>query len=155
MAHPDRIEDILQEGARKARMIATPFMHELRQAVGLRTLATAPAKQAGKSAKASVKGARYVSFRDQDSQFRFRLMGASGSELFCSVPFADPKQAGTVMRALQQQQADAVIKPVGEAGLDIVLDGQVVATAVSCADAAERDQLIASLRIAMQPEMIS
>ncbi|MCX7221777.1 MAG: tryptophan--tRNA ligase, partial [Burkholderiales bacterium] len=36
MSNPARIEDILQEGARKARSIATPFIKELRQAVGLR-----------------------------------------------------------------------------------------------------------------------
>ncbi len=155
MAHPDRIEEILQEGARKARVIAAPFMQELRQAVGLRTLATAPSVQAGKSAKVSGKSARYVSFRDADGQFRFRLMGADGAELFCSVPFADPKQAGAVMRGLQQQQADAVIKHQGETGLDIVLEGQVVAAGVISASTAERDQLIALLRIAMQPEIIS
>ena len=156
MAHPDRIEEILQEGARKARVIAAPFMQALRQAVGLRTLATSvPSVQAGKSAKASGKGARYVSFRDTDGQFRFRLMGADGSELFCSVAFADPKQAGAVMRGLQQQQADAVIKHQGETGFEIVLEGQVVATAVISATMAQRDQLIASLRIAMQPEIIS
>src|SRR5690606_24774109 len=38
MARPDRIEEVLQAGAAKARKIATPFLAELRQAVGLRTM---------------------------------------------------------------------------------------------------------------------
>lgn len=33
---PDYIEDILQTGAKRARAIATPFMQELREAVGIR-----------------------------------------------------------------------------------------------------------------------
>ncbi len=149
MAHPERIEEILQEGARKARAIATPFMHELRQAVGLRALVTTSSEQTGKAARAVSKGARYVSFRDEDGQFRFRLMGADGAELFCSVPFTDPKQAGATMRGLQLQQADAVVTLVGDLGIDIVLDGQVVATAAACGSAAARDQLITALRVAL------
>ncbi|WP_232467044.1 tryptophan--tRNA ligase, partial [Alcaligenes faecalis] len=36
MARPQDIEDLLQVGARKARAYATPFIHELKAAVGLR-----------------------------------------------------------------------------------------------------------------------
>lgn len=39
MAQPARIEGLLREGAEKARAHATPFMRELRHAVGIRTLA--------------------------------------------------------------------------------------------------------------------
>jgi tryptophanyl-tRNA synthetase len=80
MSNPARIEEILQEGARKARAIATPFIKELRQAVGLRSLGAATAsaaKSAGKSAK-SGKAARFVSFRDEAGQFRFRFLAADG-----------------------------------------------------------------------------
>ena len=38
MANPQRIEELLQVGAAKARAIATPFLSELRCAVGLRKL---------------------------------------------------------------------------------------------------------------------
>src|SRR5690348_5070676 len=38
MAHPDEIEEILREGARKARAIATPFVQRLRETVGLGSL---------------------------------------------------------------------------------------------------------------------
>jgi tryptophanyl-tRNA synthetase len=35
MQNPDHIETKLQEGAQKARAISTPFIHELRKAVGI------------------------------------------------------------------------------------------------------------------------
>jgi tryptophanyl-tRNA synthetase len=38
MAEPERIEEILQEGARKARDWATPFLARIREAVGIRGL---------------------------------------------------------------------------------------------------------------------
>jgi tryptophanyl-tRNA synthetase len=38
VAEPERIEARLQEGAEKARAIATPFIRELREAVGIRRL---------------------------------------------------------------------------------------------------------------------
>jgi tryptophanyl-tRNA synthetase len=41
VADPARIEQRLQEGAAKARALATPFLGELRQAVGVRNLALA------------------------------------------------------------------------------------------------------------------
>ncbi len=151
MAHPDRIEEILQEGARKARAIATPFMKELRHAVGLRTLSTPAQATSGKSGKTAGKAARYVSFRDEAGQFRFRLMSAEGVELFCSVPFADPKQAGATIKVLQAKLADDVVTLVGETGFEIVYDGQKIADGVTSESSAVRDAIIESLRLAMQP----
>jgi tryptophanyl-tRNA synthetase len=154
MSHPDRIEEILQDGARKARAIATPFIQELRQAVGLRSLATArtaTSAQATKKEKSSGKSARYVTFRDDTGQFRFRLLAQDGTELFCSIAFADPKQAGAVMRAVQQAGAQASLKLEGELGLLIVQGEQVIAKATDSATAEQREQLIAALMLAMQP----
>ncbi|MGB5808043.1 tryptophan--tRNA ligase, partial [Castellaniella sp.] len=77
MAHPERIEDILQAGAAKARRIATPMMARLREAVGLRmTAGTGAAHAAGASGAARASRARIVSFRDEDGRFRQRLFGA-------------------------------------------------------------------------------
>ena len=154
MAHPDRIEDALQEGARKARAIATPFIQELRQAVGLRSLATGramPNALAAKKEKTNTNDARYVSFRDEAGQFRFRLLGQDGLELFCSLPFADPKHAGAVMRALQQAGAQASIKLEGETGLSIVHEERIVAQASDSESTEKRDQLVKALHIAMRP----
>lgn len=38
MAHPEQIESLLIEGARKAREISLPFIKEIRKAVGIKTL---------------------------------------------------------------------------------------------------------------------
>jgi tryptophanyl-tRNA synthetase len=155
MAHPERIEDVLQAGAQKARAIATPFMKELRQAVGLRNLSANKPVIAGHSGqvagKASGKAARYVSFRDGSGQFCFRLVSAEGVELFCSIPFADPKQAGATMKRLQAMIADDVIVLAGETAFEIVIDGQKVADSAQSESNTARDQVIALLRVAMQP----
>ncbi|MBV8617954.1 MAG: tryptophan--tRNA ligase, partial [Curvibacter sp.] len=50
IAHPERLEEILLAGAAKARRLATPFMAELRHAVGLRRLGV----QAAQKAKSTV-----------------------------------------------------------------------------------------------------
>ena len=151
MSTPDRIEEILQEGARKARAIATPFIQELRHAVGLRSLATSRTTSSpAKKAKGAEKGARYVSFRDESGQFRFRLLAADGVELFCSIPFSDPKLAGAAMRGIQQVGPKASIKLEGAVGLVIVHNDQVVAQAPDSASAEQRDQVVTALHVAMQ-----
>ena len=38
VAHPERIEEVLQEGALKAREQATPFIARIRHAIGIRSL---------------------------------------------------------------------------------------------------------------------
>ncbi len=104
MDRPDRIEDILQAGAAKARSLSQPFMARLRDAVGLRA---APAVVAGKRAGAADKKqpgkqARFVSFRDEAGKFRFRLLGADGLELLLSEPFENPKAIGALTQAMQK-----------------------------------------------------
>lgn len=93
MARPEEIEKILQEGARKARAIATPFLAELMQAVGLKsfTQADAPAAQA-KSAKAAK--ALFKQYREKDGNFYFKL-SMNGRDLFVSDAFASGRDAGT------------------------------------------------------------
>jgi tryptophanyl-tRNA synthetase len=151
MANPNRIEEILQEGARKARSIATPFIHELRQAVGLRTLATQANSGAVKSSKSGGKGARFVSFRDEAGQFRFRFLGMDGAEIFSSVAFADPKMAGAAMRALQSGGLDAMLKLEGESDFSLILEGTVVAMGVSSSSLTQRAERIEALRVSLQP----
>lgn len=129
IANPGRIEDILQAGAAKARKLAVPFMQELREAVGLRNLgAGAVAGKGAPGKKEKSKGARFVSFRDEDGGFRFRLLAADGEELLLSQRFADPKQAGAVMRRLQSEPADSVLQADAQ-GVGAVVDGVTVATA--------------------------
>ncbi len=151
MAHPNRIEEILQEGARKARAIATPFIQELRRAVGLRTLATQAANSSTKQSKAGGKGARFVSFRDEAGQFRFRFLGLDGAEIFSSVAFADPKIAGAAMRALQGGDLDAMLTLQGELDFSLTLEGAVVASGLKSASSAQRAERIEVLRASLRP----
>lgn len=151
MAHPNRIEEILQEGARKARAIATPFIQELRRAVGLRTLATQAVNSSTKQSKAGGKGARFVSFRDEAGQFRFRFLGLDGAEIFSSVAFADPKIAGAAMRALQGGDLDAMLTLQGELDFSLTLEGAVVASGLKSGSSAQRAERIEVLRASLRP----
>ncbi|SEJ15468.1 tryptophan--tRNA ligase [Pseudomonas sp. NFR16] len=146
---PADLEDILQAGAAKARRIATPFLGELREAVGLRSFRAAPQAVATGKKKAS-KGARFVSFREDDGSFRFRLLAADGEQLLLSRNFADGKAAGAVTRLLQQG-GDLDIRSEG-AAFSVWLGGDCVADSPSFADAAARDAAIESLKLALAPQ---
>ena len=127
MARPDRIEDILQAGAEKARKISQPLMEQLRAAVGLRRLIAAPAPNAGaETKKVKKKAARFVSFRDGSGLFRFRLLAGDGRELLLSEPFDDPKAAGAAMAELKSRSLDELL--VEEEGIArVMLNGRCLA----------------------------
>lgn len=95
---PEKIETILQQGAVKARAIATPFMAELRQAVGLRHLA-AQGAQAQTVAKTALPV--FKQYREADQLFYFKLQDASGRLLLQSAGFEAPKEAGQAIADLQ------------------------------------------------------
>ncbi|WP_133862672.1 tryptophan--tRNA ligase [Pseudomonas aestiva] len=144
IARPDDLEDILLAGAAKARRDATPFLGELREAVGLRSLKTQVA--AGSTKKKASKTARFVSFREGDS-FRFRLLDADGTELALSVPFAEAKTAGITSKQLVATPASVV---AGEGnGFQLLLDDQVMAEGVASDSPAARDALIERTRAAL------
>jgi tryptophanyl-tRNA synthetase len=125
MAHPERIEDILQAGAGKARSLAQPFIARLREAVGLRTASAPRASLSAVDKKQAVKKARFVSFRDEGGQFRFRLLSGDGQELLLSEAYANPKAAGAAIKSLQELSFDALTTE--ESGVAVVrIDGQVV-----------------------------
>ncbi|MHA6492616.1 tryptophan--tRNA ligase [Pseudomonas borbori] len=149
IARPADLEDILMAGAAKARKIATPFLGELREAVGLRSFRSQTANATGEKKKAG-KSARFVSFREDDGSFRFRLLDAAGEQLLLSAPFADGKAAGQVCKRLQA--GDAL--EVREQGVSfgIWLDGECVASSPEFADTAARDAAIVRLREALAPQ---
>ncbi|MGE8679157.1 MAG: tryptophan--tRNA ligase [Achromobacter marplatensis] len=147
IANPGRIEDILQAGAARARKLAVPMMQELREAVGLRNLNAGAAAGKAQGKKEKGKGARFVSFRDEDGGFRFRLLAADGEELLLSQRFADPKEAGALMRRLQSEPADSVLQASAE-GYTAMIDGVAVATAPAGAQA-ESDAQLARARDAL------
>ena len=100
MAHPLEVEAMLHVGAAKARAVATPFMARLRQAVGLRSLASASAAGPAKATK--VASASFKQYREKDGQFYFKLVDAKGTLLLQSLGFASPKEAGVAIAHLKQ-----------------------------------------------------
>jgi tryptophanyl-tRNA synthetase len=107
VSHPQELEQILQAGAAKARQRATPLMAELRQAVGLRNLAsvnTAAKKDKGKSALPSFK-----QYREADGKFYFKFVDAQGKLLLQSSGFASPKEAGQFIAQLKQSASAAQV----------------------------------------------
>ncbi|TAH51535.1 MAG: tryptophan--tRNA ligase [Betaproteobacteria bacterium] len=101
IAEPERIERHLQEGAEKARAMATPFMAELRHAVGLRNLATAFATRKADKARAAALP-QFKQYREADGRFYFKFVDGDGSLLVQSVGFESPRDAGRCVAALKQ-----------------------------------------------------
>ena len=148
MSRPSDMEDILLAGAQKARKTATPFLAELREAVGLRSFVSA-AQTATSSKKKAAKGPRFVSFRDEDGSFRFRLLAADGEQLLLSRNFADGKAAGQVTKQLQAGEALDI--RLQDLSFSVWLHDACIADSPAFADSAARDAAIEALRVALVP----
>lgn len=103
---PDQIEAILHAGAARARAIATPFMTQLRHAVGLRDLRLQATGATAKSAKVALPV--FKQYRAADGQFYFKLQSADGTLLLQSKAFSSGKDAAQSIAVLQQQGANAL-----------------------------------------------
>ena len=110
--HPERIEQILLQGAERARALATPFIKELRSAVGLRSLAQTSTAQSTKAAKVALPS--FKQYREADGKFYFKLLAADGRLLLQSTGFAAPKDAGQAIARLQQQGESALAALAGQ-----------------------------------------
>lgn len=106
IAQPALIERKLLEGAAKARAIATPFIAELRHAVGLRSLSSAAAPTAAPRQRSQALP-QFKQYREPDGLFYFKLVDGEGGLLLLSRGFESPREAG---------QAVARIKQGGEVG---------------------------------------
>ena len=106
MADPAQIEAVLLAGGERARALAAPFVRQLREAVGLRSLAQVQAPQAAKAAKSALP--QFKQYREADGKFYFKLVSASGQLLLQSTAFDAPKEAGQSIARLQQQGAAAL-----------------------------------------------
>lgn len=148
IGRPADLEDILQLGAKKARAVATPFLNELREAVGLRSF-VAQTQVAATTKKKAAKAARFVSFREDDGSFRFRLLAADGEQLLLSRHFADGKTAGQVTKQLQSGQPLDVRSE--DLSFSVWLEGECVADSPAFADSAAREAAIGALRVALTP----
>ncbi len=137
MARPDDIEDILLAGAKKARSIATPFMAQLREAVGIGGSSTATTKASGKAKR---KAAKFVQFRDEQGQFCFRLVSADGQTLLVSVPHPEPRQVGAVIAAIKSRASDVQLHQHPDDGYQAMLDHEMLGMAEPGLDDAQRAQ---------------
>lgn len=126
MRDPSHIEKTLKAGAEKARSVATPFTAQLRHAVGLRPLFSAPASaQPVKAAKAAMPS--FKQYRESDGQFYFKLLDAKGQLLLQSTGFASPRDAAQSMTRLQNEG------PAALQALASVLASQADTAAVNAA----------------------
>jgi tryptophanyl-tRNA synthetase len=103
VAHPQELEGILMLGAARARERATPFIRELRHAVGLRNLGSASGT--AKKAQAKAQLPSFKQYRESDGLFYFKFVDAQGRLLLQSKGFGSPKEAGQFIAALKQYQA--------------------------------------------------
>jgi tryptophanyl-tRNA synthetase len=107
ISNPAQVDALLLQGAAKARELATPFIKELRHAVGLRALASSGSPQAtAKTARAA--SPSFKQYREQDGQFYFKLVDPQGRVLLQSLGFSSPKDAGLAIAQLQQDDAKAL-----------------------------------------------
>jgi tryptophanyl-tRNA synthetase len=98
---PAQMDKILRAGADKARQLATPFMRDVRHAVGLRPLSSGSAPVAIQENKTAV--ASFKQYREKDGRFYFKLVGAQGQVLLQSLGFESPRDAGQTIARLQTE----------------------------------------------------
>ena len=127
---PARIEQTLLAGAERARALATPFIRELRSAVGLRSLVQAGGPQKAGPAKAAALPS-FKQYREADGKFYFKLVDTDGRLLLQSTGFDAPKDAGQAIARLQRE------------GLDALADQCVLGDGVAQADVANALQALA------------
>ena len=150
IARPAAIEEILREGARKARAIAAPKLAELRDAIGLRAMSSVTMHAgAARLPNKSIKSPRFASFRDTDGSFRFRLFSSEGDELLLSKSFKDPKAAGAVQKQMKTLGGTAATLHVLPRSLVLELDGEPVASTPDYVDESARDEALSYLREAL------
>jgi tryptophanyl-tRNA synthetase len=99
--NPGKLDQILLAGADKARQMATPFIKELRHAVGLRPLSSVHSASTAKDSKVALPS--FKQYREKDGQFYFKLVDAQGQLLLQSKGFASPKEAGQTIGRLQTE----------------------------------------------------
>jgi tryptophanyl-tRNA synthetase len=99
--NPAQMDKILLAGADKARQLATPFMRELRHAVGLRALSSGSAAPVAKETKTALP--IFKQYREKDGLFYFKLVDAKGQVLLQSLGFASPKEAGQTIARMQTE----------------------------------------------------
>ncbi|MEO8059240.1 MAG: tryptophan--tRNA ligase [Burkholderiales bacterium] len=108
IAHPERIEETLLEGARKARAVAAPFLATLREAVGLRRMVAVGTTAGSVAPKAKLALPTFKQYREADGKFYFKLAAADGRLLLQSAAFDSGRDAGQWVSRLKTEGAPAL-----------------------------------------------
>ena len=108
MAHPERVEAALLDGARKARAVAQPLMRELRDAVGLRAMVAVQAPVAAQAARGAAPALPEFKQYRENGLFYFKLTGAGGRLLLQSAGLAEGREAGGWVKRLKTEGAAAL-----------------------------------------------
>jgi len=132
VAHPERVEAALQEGARKARAVARPLLDELRRAVGLRPMVAVASPQKAVRTQAA-KLPEFKQYREADGRFFFKLTDADGTELLQSDGLAEGKVAGAWVKRLKLEGSAAL----ADAPVQLVADRATVDAALCALVAAQ------------------
>lgn len=108
MAHPEKIEAILMQGAAKARKEASALIARLYAAVGYRAFgaADAPASKKAACAPAGLK-VLFKQYREDDGRFAFKLT-VDGRDQLVSRPFDSGRDAGTWVQRLKAEPEAAL-----------------------------------------------
>jgi tryptophanyl-tRNA synthetase len=115
--NPAEIERVLRAGAQKARAFATPFIAELRHAVGLRNLAAQAPKAKDKAARPALPS--FKQYRETDGKFYFKLVDPKGRLLLQSAAFDSAKEAGQTIARLRQSSAAGSFAQAGQMPDDV------------------------------------
>jgi len=105
VAHPEQVEAVLAAGADKARARATPFLKELRHAVGLRRMVASGAVAAPSHTAHKAELPVFKQYREDDGQFYFKLTTAQGDLLLQSQAFAEGRAAGGWVKRFKTEGA--------------------------------------------------
>ena len=133
MAHPERIEATLLEGAHKARAVAAPLLRELREAVGLRRMVAVAAPVSAVATKAKAALPIFKQYREADGRFFFKLVAADGQLLLQSAAFDSGRDAGQCIARLKAAGALAGIDAALQLGDGVSADDVSAALAALAA----------------------
>jgi tryptophanyl-tRNA synthetase len=137
IAHPQRIEQQLRDGARRLRaQYATPTLGRLREAVGLRDLGAHANATSSARGTTSMASPVFKQYRETDGKFYFKLVDGE-RVLLQSAAFDSPKDAGMRIAALKRGEFDDADAQVafGEG-----VDAGVVHAALAALAAAEAEK---------------
>lgn len=102
MASPEQLEQILRQGAEKARSYAAPFLAEIKAAIGLKPFTSTSVTPANACKKSQSQcNVNFKQFKEADNLFYFKLTQAD-QELFISQGFETGKEAGSWVKQLKE-----------------------------------------------------